>query len=168
MDALRLGLPRGFNIPSLPEGSLLNSPMRLFLASGELLNLNALRWFTGLRAVHAPARRLAARLPEGWLRDSPIPGMWRGCLGAPVIWVAAVSTPVTSAAGRLHSCRPAGRLRLQALLCSEHASHALHQPSTGCLTSLAGLLLSFTLNEFSVSAPKHTDSEALDPSVRPG
>lgn len=36
MDALRLGLPRGFNIPSLPEGSLLNSPMRLFLASGGL------------------------------------------------------------------------------------------------------------------------------------
>lgn len=36
MDALRLGLPRGFDLPALPAGSLLNSGMRLFLASGAL------------------------------------------------------------------------------------------------------------------------------------
>lgn len=36
MDALRIGLPRGFDIAGLPPRSLLNSPMRLFLASGAL------------------------------------------------------------------------------------------------------------------------------------
>lgn len=65
MDALRLGLPRGFNIPSLPEGSLLNSPMRLFLASGELLNLNAWRWFA--RCACTCTKPLAAsRQPYSW------------------------------------------------------------------------------------------------------
>lgn len=34
MDALRIGFRGGFHIASLPEHSLLNSGMRLFLASG--------------------------------------------------------------------------------------------------------------------------------------
>ncbi len=49
------------------------------------------------------------------------------------------------------------------LLCITHNTCAVF---AGCITSLAGLLLSFALNEFSAPAPKRTQSEALDPSVR--
>ena len=104
MDALRLGLPRGFNIPSLPEGSLLNSPMRLFLASGVCQQQHSF---------------------------PPVPECILCC-------------PVAS--------------RLQ--------ERELVSLVAGCITSLVGLLLSFTLNEFSAPAPpKRTQSEALDPSV---
>lgn len=113
MDALRLGLPRGFNIPGLPDTSVLNSGMRLFLGSGG-------RHTSAGRACQGPCLPacslglLQRRWPERRLPSAPPPPP---------------------------------------------------PPLAGCVTSLAGLLLSFGLGEAAQPVTKRSGSEVLDASV---
>lgn len=115
MDALRLGLPHGFGIPGLPARALLNSPMRLFIASGGhvLRYCWELRLLWGVRCASLAALD-AAPDENASLLPSPLP----------------------------------------------------HNPNTGCLTSLAGLALSFALTECPPQAAgpgpaKRNGSEAM-------
>lgn len=117
MDFFRITLKHGFRIASLPDRSLLNSGMRLFLASG----------------ARPPLLRYSA----------PVFGCM--CRLQPATTMLAHASPLHP----LHTALPL-------------------PAAPGCLTSLAGLVLTFSLSERGEPAPKRAASEApLDASVSP-
>ena len=143
MDTFRIGLKHGFNIPSLPDHSLLNSGSRLFLASGG--------WVVGGDECNVSGGVAALR------------GVMADMCAAPGTRVSAPSLP-------LFASLPGQVNRAGSALCASF--NVLPPPPVlppaGCLTSLIGLIISFMLTEHSSQStqPKRTGSEAHDTSVR--
>ena len=172
LDALHLGLPRALFLAlgdpspvclyfSPVQGVIMDAlhlglPHALFLALGNPSPVPVSPLLTRAGCDHGraapgaaprlqhpqPARGLPAQQPH-----APLPGF--GC-------VPAEATQLPARAG-MHSVLPCHWLSQE---------RALVLLVAGCITSMLGLFLSFTLNEFSAPAPpKRTQSEALDPSV---